>query len=88
MYSKGKRPRFDIEHCKHMKSSLHYDGLAKDILLFDENNVYKDKTEDHREFGLFWESLDPDFFWGGNGLKNDGLKHDGNHYSCTFRGKK
>ena len=45
MYEKGYRPRFDIEHCKHMKNSLHYQGLAKDVLLFDSNNIYLSKTE-------------------------------------------
>lgn len=72
---------------KHMKGSLHYDGLAGDIDL-TKDGVYLDKTEDHRQFGLFWESLHPDCFWGGNGLKEDGLKHDGNHYSVTYMGKK
>lgn len=83
MYQKGYRPRFDIEHCTHMEGSLHYKGLAKDILLFDSNNVYLQKTEDHKEFGEYWESLHPDCRWGGR------FKHppDGNHYSVTFGGK-
>lgn len=82
MYEKGYRPRFDIEHCKHMKNSLHYQGLAKDVLLFDSNNIYLSKTEDHKEFGEYWESLSPECRWGGR------FKHppDGNHYSVTFQG--
>lgn len=70
-----------------MKNSLHYDGLAVDIDLF-KNGKYLDKTEDHREFGEYWETLDKDCFWGGDGLKKDGLKWDGNHYSVTYLKKK
>jgi hypothetical protein len=88
MYADGMRPRFDLEHCNHKVHSLHYDGLAKDILLFDKNNIYRNATEDHRKYGLLWESFAPDCFWGGNGLKVDGLKDDGNHYAITFQGKK
>jgi hypothetical protein len=79
MYEKGYRPRFDIEHCTHMEGSLHYKGLAKDILLFDKNNIYLQKTEDHKEFGEYWESLGGS--WGGR-------FSDGNHYSIAFGGKK
>lgn len=79
MYEKGYRPRFDIEHCKHMKNSLHYQGLAKDVLLFDSNNIYLSKTEDHKEFGEYWESLGGT--WGGR-------FSDGNHYSIAYGGYK
>ena len=79
MYQKGYRPRFDIEHCEHMENSLHYKGLAKDILLFDKNNVYLPKTEDHKEFGEYWESLGGS--WGGR-------FSDGNHYSIEFQGRR
>jgi hypothetical protein len=72
---------------KHMSNSLHYDGLAADIILTQDGIIY-DKTEDHRKYGEYWESLHEDCFWGGDGKKNDGLKHDGNHYSVTYQGKK
>lgn len=70
----------------HMKNSLHYDGLAMDIIL-TKDGVVLDKTEDHEVFGLLWESLDVKCYWGGPG-KEDGLKHDGNHYSVTYCGRK
>jgi hypothetical protein len=62
-----------------MKNSLHYQGLAKDVLLFDSNNIYLSKTEDHKEFGEYWESLGGT--WGGR-------FSDGNHYSIAYGGYK
>lgn len=87
MIADGAEPMLGKDGQKHMKGSLHYDGLAIDIDL-TRDGVYLDKTEDHRKYGLYWESLDPLCFWGGNGLKEDGLKHDGNHYAVTWQGKK
>ena len=80
-YSKGYKPRFDIEHCNHMKGSLHYSGLAKDILLFSQDNIYLTKTEDYKECGEYWESIHKDCCWGGR-------FNDGNHFSVAFGGKK
>lgn len=87
MIDDGCDPLVGKDGLKHMKNSLHYDGLAQDVDLF-KNGVYLDKTEDHYKYGLFWEALHPDCFWGGNGLKEDGLKHDGNHYAVTMGGRK
>jgi hypothetical protein len=82
------KPCLGKDGLKHMTGSLHYDGLAVDIDLFDENGHYMNRTEDHKKYGDFWERLDKDAFWGGNGIKNDGLKNDGNHYSITYQNKK
>jgi hypothetical protein len=87
MMDDGKTPLIMKDGLKHMKNSLHYDGLAQDVDLFD-GTKYLSSTEDHRPYGLFWESLHPDCYWGGNGLKEDGLKNDGNHYSVTMGGRK
>ena len=87
MITDGYEPMVGKDGLKHMKNSLHYDGLAGDVDLTKEG-VYLMGTEDHRPFGEFWESLHPDCFWGGNGKKQDGLKHDGNHYSVTMGGRK
>jgi len=87
MIDEGYDPMLGKDGLKHMSGSLHYDGLAVDIDLF-KNGQYLNKTEDHKPFGYFWENLHKDCFWGGNGPKEDGLKHDGNHYSVTFMGKK
>jgi hypothetical protein len=64
---------------KHMKNSLHYEGLAVDIDL-TKDGVYLSKTEDHQVFGEFWETLSHDCRWGGR-------FSDGNHYSITYQGR-
>lgn len=63
-----------------IKNSLHTIALAWDVNLF-RNGKYLDKTEDHEELGLFWESLHPLARWGGR-------FGDGNHYSLEHEGKK
>ncbi len=60
------------------KNSCHKLKLAQDLNLF-KDGVYLSKTEDHKEFGEYWESLDPDCTWGG-------VFQDGNHYSMTHKG--
>lgn len=87
MIDKGYEPMTGRDGEKHMPRSLHYDGLAMDIILTKDGAIL-DKTEDHAEFGKLWESLDPDAYWGGPGDKKDGLTKDGNHYSITYQGKK
>lgn len=88
MIEDGWEPMIGRDGEKHKVNSLHYDGLAMDILLFDKNGRYYNKTEDHEKYGKYWESLHPLCYWGGPGNKEDGLKNDGNHYSVTFQGKK
>lgn len=63
------KPRKPLEH---KANSQHYVKLAADLNLF-KDGVFLDKTEDHKEFGKFWESLDPSCRWGGH-------YNDGNHY--------
>jgi hypothetical protein len=83
----------------HMKGSLHYKGLAIDLMLFyrgvyitldpkDEcyqgtagRNLLAKHAALYNDIGSFWESLDPDFRWGGR-------FKDANHFSCTFGGRK
>jgi hypothetical protein len=60
--------------------SLHIIKLAVDLNLFKDGK-YLTESEDHRELGEFWESLDPLCCWGGRWS-------DGNHYSVTHRGVK
>ena len=55
----------------HCTNSLHYKRLAIDLNLF-RNGRYMNKSEDHKPFGLFWESMGGS--WGGR-------FKDGNHYS-------
>lgn len=62
------------------KNSCHKLRLAQDINLFKDGH-YLIKTEDHKEFGEYWKSLDPVNCWGG-----DFKRPDGNHYSKTYGG--
>lgn len=62
------------------KESNHKRRLAIDLNLFKEG-VYLRETEDHRELGEYWESLDVDCCWGGQ-------FNDGNHYSLKYNGYK
>lgn len=61
-------------------NSLHGDRLAVDFNLF-RNGRWLTKTEDHKPLGEFWESLGPDYHWGGR-------FGDGNHYSIGHGGRK
>lgn len=61
-------------------SSNHKVRLAIDLNLF-KDGVYLTKTEDHKQFGEFWETLDPDCAWGGR-------FQDGNHYSMKYNGRR
>jgi hypothetical protein len=87
MLEDGYEPMIGRDGEKHMKNSLHYDGLAVDITL-TKDNVILDKTLDHEKYGKLWESYGKDCYWGGPGDKKDGLSNDGNHYSVTYQGKK
>jgi hypothetical protein len=64
--------------------SLHRKRLAIDINLFKKGK-YLTKTEAHKRFGLYWESLgktyDVPLAWGGRFKKKDG-----NHYSFSHGG--
>ena len=81
MLERNYQPMIGKDGLKHMKNSLHYEGLAIDIDLCDKNGKYLTTTEDHERFGEFWESLDPRCCWGGR-------FQDGNHYSVTYQGRK
>jgi hypothetical protein len=79
MIEDGRTPLIGKDGLKHMKGSLHYEGLAVDIDLFLDGE-YLENTADHRVFGEFWEGLHMDCRWGGR-------FDDGNHYSVTYLGK-
>lgn len=78
IYSKGYKVRCGDFWAKirdpleHKKDSQHYVKMAGDLNLF-KDGVFLDKTEDHKEFGAYWESLHPACRWGGRW-------NDGNHY--------
>lgn len=60
--------------------STHIHGLAADLLLY-RNGIWLSKTEDHRVFGLYWETLGDGCSWGGR-------FDDGGHYSIEHEGAK
>lgn len=63
-------------------TSLHLDRLAIDLNLFKDGK-FLTSTEAHRQFGEYWESLNPLCCWGGRFSRPDG-----NHYSITHGGRK
>ena len=81
MLERNYQPMIGKDGLKHMKNSLHYEGLAIDIDLCDKNGKYLANSEDHERFGEFWESLDPRCCWGGRFRER-------NHYSVTYQGRK
>lgn len=68
----------------HMTGSLHYDGLAQDLLLYKDGDYVTD-TETYTPLGEFWEQLGVShqlpLRWGGR-------FKDGNHFSLERNGKK
>jgi hypothetical protein len=68
-------------------ASLHRDGLAIDLVLV-KNDAPLWTVGDYRPLGLYWESLDPLCYWGGDSSKEgDRLIHDGVHFSITHQGR-
>ena len=63
-----------------IRNSLHIYKLAGDLNLFKEG-VWLRTTEDHRQFGEWWERKHPLCRWGGR-------FGDGNHYSLEHDGIK
>jgi len=63
------------QNAGHMANSLHYMGCAGDLILY-KDGIYKPQTENYKELGEYWESLDPNCKWGGRW-------GDGNHFSFS-----
>lgn len=83
--SEAYRPKVTAEYYaktgKGVVNSLHRIRLAIDLNFFINGRYIKD-GEELRQIGEWWESLHPDFRWGGN-FKT---KKDGNHFSMTHGG--
>jgi len=78
MLDSGYGPMLGKDGLKHMKNSLHFEGLAVDIDL-TKDGFYLSDGKDHQQFGEYWETLDKDCRWGGR-------FSDANHYSVTMGG--
>jgi len=66
-----------------ISNSLHLDGLACDLLLYDLNGSYLKDSPSYETLGLQWERSYPLACWGGRFAKPDG-----GHFSHAFRGVK
>ena len=64
-------------------NSLHTKRLAIDFNVFVDGK-YLTKSEDLRELGEYWKSLNPKNAWGGDFKTNP----DGNHFSQSYGGVK
>lgn len=64
-----------------ISNSLHLDGLAVDLHLYDSTGRYLADTGAHAPLGAWWEAQDPAHRWGGR-------FGDGNHYSRTPDGRR
>lgn len=64
----------------HTDKSLHYQGLAADLILWDKDWNYLTDTESYELLGDVWKSYDPECTWGG-----DFSRPDGNHFSIGER---
>jgi len=77
----GYHPVFDDVKARdgHMKNSLHYSGLAVDLILYNSDFEYMTQLEDYRELGEYWEKVHPNCRWGGRFKSGDG-----NHFSMSW----
>lgn len=63
-----------------VRNSVHQLSIAIDLNLFKDGQ-YLSMTDDHSQFGIWWEEQSPDHRWGGRW-------GDGNHYSIEHNGVK
>jgi hypothetical protein len=66
---------------QHMKGSLHYVGLANDLLIY-KDGTWMQASIQYKFAGDFWKGLHPLNRWGGD------FPGDGNHFSMEYSGKK
>ena len=60
-------------------NSQHKNKCAIDINLISPEGEYLSATDDHKDFGEYWETLHPHCRWGGR-------YNDGNHYEFIPQG--
>lgn len=79
----GYEVAYDRDGLKHMAGSLHYSGLAHDLILY-KGGDYLTFTSEYQFAGEKWKSMHPLCRWGGD-FKRPGP--DGNHFSIEYEGK-
>ena len=71
----------------HMPNSLHREGLAADIVLYNKDWNYLTHTKHYKQLGEYWESLHENCRWGGRIGESEpgkGDGKDGNHFSMSW----
>ena len=82
MVEAGRSPMLGADGLKHMAGSLHFLGLAVDILLSDGKGGLIEDPEIYRPFCEYWKSLAKDCRCGA-----DFQSVDLDHFSVTFQGR-
>lgn len=80
VYRTPEQAEIYAEQGKGIKNSLHIKRLAVDLNLFTPAGLYLTRNKDYEQFGMYWESLDPQNQWGGYFTQRGGHIDDGNHF--------
>ncbi len=86
IFEQGYEVAYGRDGEKHMAGSLHYQGLAKDLILYKDGE-YLTMTEDYKFAGEKWKSMHDLCRWGGDFKRGGRPYPDGNHFSVTYEGK-
>lgn len=68
----------------HMAGSLHYEGCAGDLIIYDAHGNYLTGEGGYKELGVIWKSYHSDCKWGGDFKDSKGKPTgDYNHFSFS-----
>jgi hypothetical protein len=80
VYRTQEQAEIYVKEGKGIKNSLHCKRLAIDLNLFTKDGTYLTNGKDYQQFGVFWESLDPQNKWGGYFTQRGGHIDDPYHF--------
>ena len=88
IFEQGYEVAYDRDGLTHKTGSLHYIGLAHDLILYKDSKWLTD-SEEYKFAGEKWKSMHELCRWGGDfDFNHDGKKgDDGNHFSITYEGR-